>query len=272
MGERPERAWTPEVLIPVSEPEHVEVLYDLANRITAHSGGIRLVGMRGQSDMAMALGERAAAGCAAGRSVTSTVVDADGFGRGVSLVIDANRGMFMGPNLVLALGDMQEEKDLQMIVDQCDARRIGMGVFLPHPDGALGRAKQVTVWLSERSPDWSLNMHNANLDLPVLIGHLLSLHPGAKLRLATVVRAIEDRAAANEFLHRLIDQGRLAPGTEIHVGEGQFIEAAVASPYADIHLFGLPTTIDKRRLSEIRDACGGGCVFLLDSGQESILA
>jgi hypothetical protein len=145
-------------------------------------------------------------------------------------------------------------------------------VFLSHPDGSIGRGKQVTVWLSERSPDWRLNMHNANLDLPVLIGHLLSARPGARLRLATVVRGIEDRSAANDFLHRLIDQGRLAPQTEIFVGEGDFLQAAAASPYADIHLFGLPTTIDKTRLIEIRDVCGGACVFLLDSGQESILA
>jgi len=128
------------------------------------------------------------------------------------------------------------------------------------------------VWLSERSPDWKLDMHNANLDLPVLVGHLLSAKEGATLRLATVVRAIEDRSSAFEFLQRLVDQGRLGNDTEIFVGDGDFLEVAAASPYADVHLFGLPTTIDKERLIEIRDACGGACVFLLDSGQESILA
>ena len=115
-------------------------------------------------------------------------------------------------------------------------------------------------------------MHNANLDLPVLVGHLLSAPEGATLRLATVVRAIEDRSSAFEFLQRLVDQGRLGNDTEVFVGDGDFLEVAAASPYADVHLFGLPTTIDKERLIEIRDACGGACVFLLDSGQESILA
>ena len=58
----------------------------------------------------------------------------------------------------------------------------------------------------------------------------------------------------------------------MHVGDGAFIPAVQASPYADLHLFGLPTTIDGERISEIRDASGGACVFLLDSGQESLLA
>ena len=87
-----------------------------------------------------------------------------------------------------------------------------------------------------------------------------------------MIRTIEDKANAFGFLVRLSDQGRLPRNTEVHVGEGAFLDAASDSPYSDIHIFGLPTTIDKRRLSAIRDACGGACLFLLDSGQESILA
>ncbi|MEC8191648.1 MAG: amino acid permease [Myxococcota bacterium] len=272
VGERPERAWTPEMLLPVQEPSDADVVLQLAQRVASQAGSIRLVGMRSQSDMVMALGERTAAVAARGVAVSATVVDADRFGRGVALVIDANRGMFMGPNLILTACESVEERDLQLIVDQCHARRVGMGVFVPHPEGALGRGVQVTVWLSERSPEWKLDMHNANLDLPVLFGHLLGNHPGCSLRLATVVRSVEDRAAANAFLQRLVDQGRLGNRTELFVGEGDFMAVAAASPYADIHRLGLPPTIDRERLMEIRDACGGACLFLLDSGQESILA
>jgi hypothetical protein len=228
--------------------------------------------MRSDADLEMDLMERAQAYRQSGCATTATVMDGGGFAQGCCTVIDAMRGMFMGPNLVLLDGAQQEEKDLQIVVDHCHSRSVGMGVFLPHPDGSLGRAQQITVWLSERSPDWALNMHNANLDLPVLIGYLLGSQPGTKLRLSTVIRTIEDRSEANSFLLRLSDQGRLPRNTEVHVGEGAFIDAASESPYSDIHIFGLPTTIDKRRLAAIRDACGGACLFLLDSGQESILA
>ena len=115
-------------------------------------------------------------------------------------------------------------------------------------------------------------MHNVNLDLLVLTGHLLSSSDDHALQLCTVVRSIDDRADANAFLQRLIDQGRLSKRTKLYVSEDEFMDALKASPYADLHIFGLSTTVEMQRLFKIRDACGGACVFLLDSGQESILA
>jgi hypothetical protein len=43
-------------------------------------------------------------------------------------------------------------------------------------------------------------------------------------------------------------------------------------PPADVHLFGLPPTIELERLWEIHRAAGAPCVFVRDSGQESALA
>jgi len=269
---RPERAWAPELLIPIESIDDTDRLLELGSRLTGQAGSIRLVGMHGNADLDVALKERAETLRDLGTPTTSTCVDAMGFARGATLVIDAVRGMFLGPNLVLLDGEVRSEKELQIVVDHCIARSVGMGVLAAHPDGALGRARDVTVWLSERSPDWSLEMHNVNLDLPVLAAHLLSRIGGGRLRLATVVRAIEDRADANLFLMRLIDQGRLAQDTEIFVAEGDFVDALRESPYADIHIFGISTVIEKQRLLKLRDACGGACLFLLDSGQESILA
>lgn len=270
--DRPERAWAPEILIPVTDVEESDVVIELAHRVAKGIGSIRLVGLRGTADLGLLLQERAVQSQLRGVSTTSTCVDTDEFARGCRVVIDSLRGLFMGPNLVLLGAEGRTERDLQILVDHCHSRRMGMGVFMPHPDGALGRGKVINVWLSERSPDWALTIHNANLDLPVLFAYLLARHPGCAIRLSTVVRAIDDRADAIAFLQRIIDQGRLPEETETHVGEGAFIPAVQASPYADVHLFGLSTTIDRERLEDIRDASGGACVFLLDSGQESVLA
>ena len=272
MAGRPERAWAPEVLLPVSSSDEADLLMSLSSRLTRRAGSIRLVALSGDSDLSMAVEERAARAREMGLQATATSVDAMTYAGGTSMVVDAVRGMFLGPNLLIASGEHQSEKDLQILVDHCDARNVGVGIVLGHPGGGLGRAQGVAVWLSERSPTWGIEMHNANLDLPVLAGHLLSSQSGGMLRLCTVIRAIDDRASANGFLQRLIDQGRLAGDTQIHVSEEQFMDALKASPYADIHIFGLSTTIEMQRLFKIRDACGGACIFLLDSGQESILA
>ena len=272
MGDRPERAWTPEILVPVETPHQSNLVLQLGRRIIAGVGSIRLVGMTADSGIAMALEDRASTLCEEGTPTSTTTVDAPNFTQGACMVIDSMRGLFMGPNLVMLDVNHRTEKELQIVVDHCHRRKVGIGLALQHPDGAIGRANQITVWLSERSPDWTLEMHNANLDLPVLVGYLLTKFPGSRLRVATVVRSIEHRAEAYVFLQRLIDMGRLPKQTEPHVGQGQFLPAVQASPYADIHVFGLSTTVDRERLIDIRDAGGGACVFLLDSGQESILA
>ena len=126
--------------------------------------------------------------------------------------------------------------------------------------------------LSERSPDWELRLHNANLDLPVLLAYLLVRSGRGQMRLSSVVRSAGEKDAAREFLGRLIRVDRLPPSTDVEVAAGDFLAAVRASPYADIHLFGIATTVDVPRLEAIRDAAGGACLFLMDSGQESVLA
>jgi hypothetical protein len=157
-------------------------------------------------------------------------------------------------------------------LDQCHRRELGLAVFLPHPEGYIGRARDVTVWLSERSPAWDLRLHNTNLDLPVLLAYLLVREGRGRMRLSTVVRKAGERDKAEHFLRRLIEAGRLPRSTGIEVAAGDFVAAVRASPYADIHLLGIATTVDIPRLEEIRDAAGGACLFLMDSGQESVLA
>ena len=272
ISERPERAWAPEVLIPVVKADESDSVLLLAKRAVRGIGSIRIVGLQGTADLELSLQERAVQIQAEGFACSSTCVETTEFARGCRVVIDALRGIFMGPNLVLLGAGDRSEKEIQMIVDHCHSRRMGLGLFMPHPDGALGRGKIVTIWLSERSPDWALTIHNANLDLPVLFGYLLARHPGSRIRLATVVRQSDDRVDALAFLQKLIDQGRLPVSTEVHVGDGAFMPAVQASPYSDLHLFGLSTTIDRERIAQIHDASGGACVFLLDSGQESLLA
>jgi len=269
---RPERAWAPEVLLPVTSQEEADLVMSLTAQLNSNSGSIRLVALGSDLDLGITVEERVESARRRGLQATATSVNSRSYASGATLVVDALRGMFLGPNLVIASGEHQSEKDLQVLVDHCERRGVGVGILLAHPGGTVGRAKQVSVWLSERSPNWSLEMHNVNLDLPVLAGHLLSAGEDESLQLCTVVRSIDDRAEAYTFLQKLIDQGRLSRRTGVHVSDEDFIDALKASPYADIHIFGLSTTVEMQRLFKIRDACGGACIFLMDSGQESILA
>jgi hypothetical protein len=147
-----------------------------------------------------------------------------------------------------------------------------MILWLPHPRGGLGKRQVIDVWISDRSPDWKLRLKLANLDLPVLIGFLLAETWGAQLRLWSVVRDPEQIDAGVRFLNDLIDQARLPRKTTVHVTSGTFIQALHASSAGDVNIFGMPPSITKERLAEIRTAAAGSCLWLLDSGRESALA
>jgi hypothetical protein len=269
---QPERAWTPSVLVPVDDESEAKAHFSLLSRLTDKVGSVVLVGLGGTGSLNVQLQGAASELRELGSHTTSTVIDGGSYAHGVRVLVDALRGQVFPPNLVLVSGVRHGERDLQIILDHCHRREMGMAVFLPHPEGDLGRGRDVTVWLSERSPDWELRLHNTNLDLPVLLAYLLTRQGRGRMRLSTVVRNAGEEGAARGFLKRLSVAGRLPQATDIEVAAGDFIAAVRASPYADIHLFGIATTVDVPRLEEIRDAAGGACIFLLDSGQESVLA
>ena len=127
------------------------------------------------------------------------------------------------------------------------------------------------MWLSDRHPDWTLDLHVANLDLPVLLAYLLTLPDEGDVRLATVVRDPDTEDAARAFLADVIELGRL-PRTQARVASGPFFDALDRSEPADVHIFGLPEQIDLARLRAIHDHLGSPCWYVQDSGQESALA
>ena len=135
------------------------------------------------------------------------------------------------------------------------------------PRAPWGGGVQVAVWLSERSPEWNstctTQTWTCRCCLDTSWATIPAAHSGSR-PLSDRSKTVQPRDA---FLQRLVDLRARGIGRKL-VGEGDFMAAAAASQYADIHL-GLPTTIDRERLMEIRDACGGACLFLLDSGQES---
>jgi hypothetical protein len=164
------------------------------------------------------------------------------------------------------------EDVLQDLYDHAIRTRVGMGVLVQGPAGPPDSSKIVNVWLSDRAPDWQIGLKVANTDLPVILGFLLASPDLGQIRLCTAVRDPAQAANARLFLEALIDQGRLPASTTANVSTKPFMEALSTVGAADIHLLGLPAVIDVDRLREIRDAVGCPCLFLRDSGQESLLA
>ncbi len=267
-----ERAWKPDLMVPVATRDQIREMRPLVEAMAGRSGSIRWVGLGPRDEVPEALAALTPIQQHAGYHTSWTRLRTAQYMTGIGVTLDALRGALFPPNLVVVDEQRVGDDEIRSYLENCRELGVGMALWLPHPDGGLGAQKRVDVWISDRSPDWPLRLHSANLDLPALMGYLLAEAWGARLRLRTVVRDPSQVRAGKRFLEQLIDQARLPSDTEVVVGVGSFMASLGAEPRADLLLLGIPPEVERARLQAIRDAAGGSCLWLLDSGQESALA
>ena len=265
------RSWKPDLMVPVADVETLNLVAPMVSGMISTQGSVKYVALSRDESLALALDQEIDRLRARGRYSSWHLMPADPMEMGIRLTMNAMKGTFFASNLVV-LTDRLAATSVQSLRDHGQETGIGTGLLLEGPDGAPRTGKHVNVWLSDRSPSWELSLHLVNTDLPVLMAWLLTKPRQGQIRLYTAIRDPEQAEAARRFLAALIDQGRLPPNTVAHVSTRPFFEALAEAEPADLHLLGLPATIDLDRLREIRDAAGGPCLFLQDSGQESLLA
>jgi len=270
-GGESERNWKPDLLVPVGSEEEARALTPLAYAVTRFRGSIKLVATRDDPALAELLDKQVAWLRDEGAFASWHLMPEERPGQAARLSINAMAGTFFAPNLLVIAARFADPEVVQEVVDH--ARACNVGVLLAFDD--VGRptdsCRSVNVWLSDRSPDWELSLHVANLDLPVLLAYLLAHPLQGAIRLGTVVRSDGAVADAERFLADVIELGRV-PRAEALVRSGSFLDALREAPRADVQLMGLPQDIDLEALGRIHEAAGGACWFLQDSGQESALA
>ncbi len=269
-----ERDWKPDLLVPVASADAAAHAIATAWAITRYRGSTKLIATHDSQPLHDRLEELVTWMRAQGAFASWHPIPEERPGQSAQLSINAMSGTFFAPNLLVLSADYLAEElgadGLQEVIDH--ARRWEVGVVLTFGSEPLPDAiRSVAVWLSDRHPDWSLSLHVANLDLPVLLAYLLTVPDKGNVRLATVVRDPTTEDAAQQFLDDVIELGRL-PRTEARVTSGPFLEAVGRSEPAELHLFGLPDQVDLERLRSIHEHLGGPCWFVQDSGQESALA
>ena len=270
--ERSERAWKPDLLVPVARRDQARALRPLVEAIAGELGSLRWVVLGPDEELPQAMPRLVEVERARGLSASWTRLRTHHYMEGIGVALDALQGGLFPPNLVAVDEARISDEELAGYLEHCRALEVGMALWLRRPEGGLEPVRRIDVWISDRSPEWSLTLHVANLDLPVLIGLLLSRSFRARLRLRTVVRDPAQAAAGEGFLRDLIDRARLPDGTEVLVESGDFMAALGEDGEVDLHILGIPPMVNSQRLRDIRDAAGCGCLWLLDSGRESALA
>ncbi len=268
---RSERTWKPDLLVPVSTPEEARVTGAIAAATIAYRGSLKLVALTDEPELRQTLDGLVAALRDQGCFASWHLMPEESPGQGTRLSMNAMQGTFFAPNLLLLSARHVDPEVLQRVVDHARRHRIGVALAFDDPSRPMGPCRAATVWLSDRSPDWELSLHVANLDLPVLLAYLLTRPTDGRIRVATVLRDEAAMPAATEFLTDLIELGRL-PSSTPHVLLGPFLDRVRDAPPTDVHILGLPQQIDLDRLRAIHQAAGAPCLFVQDSGQESALA
>ncbi len=268
---RSERSWKPDLLVPVPEIATLRVVAPWVRRATAVQGSVKYIALSDDRALADALQGEVDALRLHGRYASWHQMPAESAELGIRLTMNAMRGTFFATNLVV-LTDALGEPVIQALRDHGRDLAIGTALLLLASDPDRAAPPEIHVWLSDRSPDWEIGLRVVNTDLPVLLAWLLARRRGSRVRLYTAVSDPEQRGQALHFLSSLVDQGRLPSDTGVHASDHAFLDAVREAGPATVHLFGLPETIELDRLGLIRDAASGPCLFLQDSGQESLLA
>lgn len=270
-----ERAWKPNLLVPVTSNDELLGNYRFLRALTYPRGSVHVLaidengdksGLKGlQTSIAAFRHEQIFA-----RAATVTSQDAP---RTLENGIDLLSGVFFRPNaLFMPLTSEGDDERLQAVFDRTKANDMGILFYVEHPVTDLGREQIINVWLRGQSPDWELSLHLTNLDLAILIAYQIARNWQGRINLITVIEDEAQRKNGERFLDDLITWGRMPPQTRGIVQVGKFIDYLHEAPKADLNIFGLHNVIDTRFMFQTVQTTGSTCIFVRDSGYESALA
>lgn len=272
-----ERAWKPNILLPVEDPDRLRGAFELVEQLAYPMGSVKLLGIAPAdklNDLQRRLLESQQALMDDGVFTSSTVIECDKFPDDVRIGMQAMAGSFFRPNLLLLeLPKSQKTHDaLTRVMQEARRQRMGIALLVQHDTAGLGRRRRINLWIPDQGPDWNMEMDFGNLDLAILLAYGMVDSWNAALTVIGAVESEQDKSKAEKFLAHLVDLARLPGNTAAYVADGDFGRYASSAPEADLNIFPLPKELDADFLWHLRDATGSSCLFTQDSGEESALA
>jgi len=276
MKKMQQRAWKANLMVPVRDVNGLKGTFEFLRNIAKPKGSIKLLGIEPFSESS-SLAEELEAISASFRQKevfsSSSVIHTEEFAKGINYGSQALQGAFFRPNIVfLNLQDHDDyETELRPVMKESIRLEIGVLLYLSHPTALLGQRNTINVWVSDRQSKWDLGWDIGNLDLSILVAYKLKMNWGARIRLITVINDPNEEDNAKEFLSLLINLARLPETlTEVHIGN--FSSVINSAPSADLNIFGMDEDLKFEFVKEMSARTKSTCLFVKDSGHESILA
>ena len=270
-----ERAWKANLLVPVRNSRELRGSFSLIRNLVYPKGSIKLIGISSEeSSDALRDSLSTMANTFRQENVYTrwSVLDSKNFKDAVMDSLQTLQGTFFSPNILFLRvpPNNRYDSEIHSIITEARLNRMGIQLYIEDPIAQLGRSASVNVWIREQSPEWDLSMDMGNIDLAMLSAFNLAQNWGARLRIITAVEESEVENAYR-YIENLVNLARL-PNAFPHVEIGTLEEVLTSAPQADVDFFGLPDDPDLERFRSYVEFTRSACVFVADSGNESILA
>lgn len=272
-----ERAWKPNILLPVENPHRLQGSFEIIEHIAYPMGSIKLLGIAPDdkmNELQQQLMDSQQALMNAGVFTTSTVIKGESFPEDARVGMQAMAGAFFRPNLLfLELPkDKQTHQALENVLKEAQKQRIGAALLVRHDIAGLGQRNRINLWIPDQGPDWRLEMEFKDIDLAILLAYRMLDSWHGKLNVITAVSNNKEKQKADTFLKRLVELARLPADTAVYIADGEFGRFASSAPKADLNIFPLGDKVNAKLFWSLRDDTGSSCLFTQDSGDESGLA
>jgi len=287
------KTWKPNIMVPVEDPLSWHLRMDFLRDIVFPSGTLRLFSVKIAQESVNSI-IRSLSNRVFGRGpeiktndsdhdvkeqqlidlakplkdedllITTSMIDCRHFLEGISITVQVMRSMYFPPNIMFFSMSNDRAKDgrLEDMIAIAVREKMGIAVYAQHQQNALGNKETLNVWLRRASP---------NKDLAILMAIQLNRNWMGQLRFITVVANQEDAERARGAQERLIDRARLPIDTETVILTGNFKEVLESAPKADLNIFGISNELDGDTMHQLKASVNTSCLFVKDSGGESMV-
>lgn len=273
-----ERAWKPNLLIPVEDAQELRGTFRLIYDIAYPKGSIHLLGFAEDhitSSLKTELPKLTESLREEDVFAYSTLIEKTDFGRNLLTSMSTMGAAFLNPNILFLTipdaGDTKREEELKMVIDRARDSKLGVVLFASHEKSGLGRKRRINIWVRDQSANWDVLQGMSNIDLALLLAYQIERNWDGKINLLTAVQNSENIPAAEQYLENLVEMARL-PSSDVQAFDGSFAEHIAQAPHADLSIFGLPDELDFDFVRRMVEETESTCIFVRDSGDENALA
>jgi solute carrier family 12 sodium/potassium/chloride transporter 2 len=272
------RAWKPNFLVPVEDTASVRGSFQFLHELVAPEGSIKLIGIANKEkvdDVTTRMSNLTHDFRDKGVFTTFSVLDSTDLETGVVAGLQALGSAFFRPNvLFLSLPREDHDPALENLWRESVRLGVGLALFANHPEAGLGKRSVLHVWIPREAMQSPVteSLSHRGLHLALLLGLRLHRTWKARMRVYTVVEDESERAAAVEWLRDLADRARLPKQVSRQVLVGQLEDQFTTVPQSDLDIFALPPEPDIAKIRSSVELTRSACLFLGDSGKESVLA